>query len=53
MVPVGQNVNVNLQVFPYFECVALAAGNISELRSGQRAFDSRKNRLKDQGVKQE
>lgn len=53
MVPVGQNVNVNLQVFPYFEYIALAAGNISELRNGQRAFGRRKNRLRDQRVKQE
>lgn len=53
MVPVGQNVNVNLQVLPYFDRVALAAGNISALKSGQRAFDRRKNRLRDQRVKQE
>lgn len=42
MVPVGQNRNVNLQVFPYFECIALAAGNISEFESGKRAFGGRK-----------
>lgn len=45
MVPVGKNVNVNLQVFPYSECIALAAGNISDLSSGQRVFGRRKNRL--------
>lgn len=53
IVSVGQNVNVNVQVFLYFECIALAAGNISELRNGQRAFGRRKNRLRDQTVKQE
>lgn len=54
IVPVGQNVSVDLQVFSYFEYVALATGNIWELRSGQTAFRRRENRLKEQQrVKQE
>lgn len=42
MVPVGQNVNVNLQVFHYFECIALAAGNISYLGMGKEHLVERK-----------
>lgn len=42
MVSVGQNVNVKCASVLYFECIALAAGNISEFRSGQRAFGRRK-----------